>query len=220
MAIAALEVLQADADSELIKDGIGKFLKERSDVREIARLDLTEAVAISRLDKLQERFGAAIDKMAKQKKSKRTISFSEAGRDVVAAVLRDLLDLGASLYRPFHIEELHEMRIAAKRLRYAIELFTACWGEAIAPFGGEIAEMQSFLGEVHDCDVWIDSLGERLERERDSAATDEGDYQTAAWLLSEFVKKRTKEYRSALRLWSEWEANHFADRMQSTILAA
>ncbi len=217
VAIAALEGLQTEADMELIKTGIEKFLKERADVRAAARLVLTEAVAISRMNDLQERFGAAIGKAVSLKKSKRAVSFNEAGREVVAAGLQDLLDLGTSLYKPFQIKKLHEMRIAAKRLRYAIELFTACWGKPIAPFAEEIAEMQSFLGEVHDCDVWIESLGERLARQRESATKDEGDYQTAAWLLSEFVRKRTKEYRSALKLWSEWEASHFAERMQSVI---
>jgi CHAD domain-containing protein len=217
VAIVALEELQAGAENELIKAGIGRFLQERSAVRDSARLDLTEAVAISRINDLHERFTAAIDRIASQKKSKRAVSFNEAGAVVIAASLQDLLDLGASLYKPFQIEELHEMRIAAKRLRYAVELFTACWGEKIAPFAVEIAQMQSFLGEVHDCDVWIESLGERLTLEQESATGEESDYQTAAWLLSEFVKRRTKEYRSALKLWSEWEANDFAERMRSVI---
>lgn len=217
VAIVALERLQAEAESELIKQGVGKFIKERSELRDAARLDLTEAIAISRMNTLQEKFSASLDKAISRKKSKRTVSFNEAGHDAVAAGFKDLINLGGSLYRPFNITEQHEMRIAAKRLRYAIELFVACWGASIAPFAEEIAEMQSFLGEAHDCDVWIESLGERLEQERADAATDEGDYQTAAWLLSEFVKKRTREYRSALKLWSEWEANHFADRMLSAI---
>ena len=65
----------------------------------------------------------------------------------------DLLNLGESLYHPFQFKELHKMRIATKRLRYAVELFTACWGESMTPFAEEIAEMQSYLGEAHDCDV-------------------------------------------------------------------
>jgi CHAD domain-containing protein len=109
------------------------------------------------------------------------------------------------------------MRIAAKRLRYAIELFVACWGAKIASFADEIAEMQSFLGEVHDCDIWIEGFGKNLRRGQGNVMTNGSDYQTAAWLLSEFVKKRTKEYRSALKLWSEWEANHFAERMRAMI---
>ncbi len=220
VAIVALEALQAEAETELLKAGVGKLLDERNSLREDARTDLTESLDAHNLEDFQERFTAAVDKVARQKKTKRIVSFNEAGRKVVAASLQDLLDLGASLYAPFNIEELHEMRIAAKRLRYAIELFVACWGKQIAPFADEIAGMQSFLGEVHDCDIWIENLGGRLQNRQESAATNESDYQTAVWLLSEFVKKRTREYRSALKLWSEWESNHFAERMRAAIQAA
>ncbi len=220
VAIVALEALQVDAETELIKEGIGKLLKERSGLRDVARLHLKEALAVGNLNDLQERFTATIGKMARRKKSKRTVSFNEAGRDVVAGSLQDLLDLGASLYEPFKTEELHEMRIAAKRLRYAIELFVACWGAKIASFADEIAEMQSFLGEVHDCDIWIEGFGKNLQRGQESITTNGSDYQTVIWLLSEFVKKRTKEYRSALKLWSEWEANQFAERMRAMIQVA
>jgi CHAD domain-containing protein len=220
VAIVALEALQVEAETEPIKEGIGKLLEERRDSHEVARLDLTEALAAHHLNDLQERFTATIDKAVRRKKSKQTVSFNEAGGDIVADSLQDLLDLGASLYEPFKTEELHEMRIAAKRLRYAIELFVACWGAQIAPFADEVAEMQSFLGEVHDCDIWIESFGKRLGRGKESIVTNGSDYQTVTWLLSEFVKKRTKEYRSALKLWSEWEADHFAERMRAMIQTA
>jgi CHAD domain-containing protein len=220
VAIVALEELHAKAETELIREGIGKLLEERSNLREIARSDLTQALAIGNLNHLQQRFTATIDKVARRKKSKRTVSFNEAGREVVAGSLQDLLGLGTSLYKPFNIQELHEMRIAAKRLRYAIELFVVCWGARIEPFADEIAEMQSFLGEVHDCDIWIESFGKHLGRGQENVTTNGSDYQTGTWLLSEFVKKRTKEYRSALKLWSEWEANHFAERMRAMIQVA
>jgi CHAD domain-containing protein len=220
VAIIALEELKAQAETEPIKIGIEELLKERNDLRETARLDLTEALAIHHLNDLQDQFTAVIDKAARQKKSKRIVTFNEAGREVVARSLQDLLDLGTSLYKPFNIEKQHEMRIAAKRLRYAIELFTACWGETIAPFAEEIANMQTFLGEVHDSDVWIESMSKRLKSVAGNSGINESDYQADIWLLSEFVKKRTKEYRSALKLWSEWQSNKFAERMNAIIQKA
>ncbi len=220
VAILALEQLQAAAEidqiSEPIKEGIEKLLEERRAVRETAQMNLIQTLDADGLGKLHEVFTAALDKSVKKNKQKRFVSFNEAGRKVVAESLRELCDLGASVYEPFNVEKLHEMRIAAKRLRYAVELFTACWGERVAPFAARIADMQSFLGEVHDCDVWLDNLGARL-RQRQNGAADGSQYNAAVWLLSEFVKTRTKNYRAALKLWSEWETTDFTERMQVVI---
>jgi CHAD domain-containing protein len=247
VAILALRQFQSDAETEQVREGIENLLREREDLRAKARLDLSEAIAVSRFEELRERYQAAIDKAIAAPRKKKSngkdagkatstaISFNEIGHEVVGRGWQDLYDLGASLYEPFNIEELHEMRIAGKRLRYAMELFAACWGERITPFAGEVAEMQSFLGEVHDCDVWIESMSERLRnyRRKDDGgkksgsknnsdgdlSTTENDYRAATWLLSEFIKKRTREYRSALKLWSEWETSNFAERMQAMIRA-
>ncbi|HLM00634.1 MAG TPA: CHAD domain-containing protein [Pyrinomonadaceae bacterium] len=227
VAIAALSQLQGEAETDAVREGIGNLLREREALRDAARLDLTEALAVGRFNDLSERFTEAIAKATtgggKKSNGRAAVSFNEAGHKVVARGWQDLYDLGASLYHPFNIEELHEMRIAAKRLRYAIELFAACWGEKIAPFAEEVAEMQSFLGEVHDCDLWIENMSRRLQKDLRGAGSKKGggmsenDYTTATWLLSEFIRKRTKEYRSALRLWSEWKINGFAERMRAMI---
>lgn len=219
VAIVALERLQSEAKDEQVKTGVEKLIAERRATRERAQLDLMEKLAVTAIDDLQTRFTAAIAEATKRKKSARVVSFNEAGRAAVSESLREFCDLSRSLYEPFNIEELHELRIAAKRLRYAIELFTACWGKAIAPFAAEIAEMQSFLGEVHDADVWIDDLSGRL-RAADAKTTESGERQANVWLLSEFVKERTRNYRAALKLWGDWQANDFVERLRAVISAA
>ena len=216
VAIEALEKLQTEVEIASIREGIENLLKERRDLRQTARLDLTETLAAGKLDDLEERFTTAIDRAARRKKHVKFISFNEAGRAAIAAGLEHLFDLGTSVYDPLNAEKLHETRIAAKRLRYAIELFIACWGDEIAPFAEEIAAMQSFLGEIHDGDLWIEDLGARLRHEPKNAA-DESVYQARVWLLSEFAKRRTKDYRAALKLWSEWQTNDFAGRMRAAI---
>lgn len=214
VAIGALEKLQTAAETAPLKSDIGKLIEERRIVREQTQLGLMETIGITKINGLQERFAVAIE-ATQRKKSARVISFNQAGRDVVSKSLQEFLDLSASLYQPFNIEKLHELRISAKCLRYAIELFVACWGEKIAPFAKEIAEMQSFLGEVHDGDIWIADLGEHLRAA--NGATEKGEYQTTVWLLSKFVKERTKNYRAALKLWSEWQENDFVGKMRSVI---
>ena len=220
VAILALEHLQAAAEidqiNEQIKEGIETLLEERRTVRETAQTNLIQTLDADDLAKLQTDFSAALDKAVRKNKQKRGVSFNEAGRGAVTDSLRELCYFGVCVYEPFNVEKLHEMRIAAKRLRYAVELFTACWGERIAPFAIEIAEMQSFLGEVHDCDVWLESLSERLRGRQNGSAVG-SEYKAATWLLSEFIKNRTKNYRAALKLWSEWETTDFTERMRAII---
>jgi CHAD domain-containing protein len=220
VAILALEnlhsVAEMDGIGEQIKEGIETLLEERRRVREKARTNLTKTLADNIIAGLQENFTAALDKAVRKNKRERVVSFNEAGREAVAANLEELCDLGVSVYEPFNIEKLHEMRIAAKRLRYAVELFTACWGTKVEPFAAEIATMQSLLGEVHDCDIWLEDLGGRM-RGRQNIQPSANLHKAVVWLLSEMIKNRTKNYRAALKLWSEWETTNFTERMQATI---
>src|SRR6185437_8327758 len=68
--------------------------------------------------------------------------------------------------RPTGPDELHELRILGKHLRYAIEIFAGCFGppfkEKLYP---AIETMQEFLGELQDARVGI----ERMEALRSMA---------------------------------------------------
>ncbi|HEX6229332.1 MAG TPA: CHAD domain-containing protein [Solirubrobacterales bacterium] len=49
----------------------------------------------------------------------------------------------------------HDMRIAAKRLRYVLEITEACFGEVGVEARRAAKELQGVLGEIHDCDVML-----------------------------------------------------------------
>lgn len=216
VAIVALKKLLTSADTPQIKKGIKALIAERQSVREEKQLDLMTALAVTTLANLQENFGLALDEAIRGTTQAQEMSFGEAGSETVSESLQEFLDLGASLYKPFDVEELHELRIAAKRLRYAIELFTSCWGEVITPYAEQIAEIQSHLGELHDCDVWIENLGKVLIGKK-SDFINEDERQAAVRLMSEFTKRRTKHYRAALKLWNDWQTNGFVGELQTLI---
>jgi CHAD domain-containing protein len=241
VAILALEELKAEAPEEVIA-GIDHLIAERAASREETRAVLAEAISEGTLARLQGEFIYSLERATKAKEraeadtaddadaervsraepADAVPSFYQAGREIIAARLEELQSLGASLYQPFDTEPLHRMRIAAKRLRYAIELFALCWGETLLPFAKDVASMQSHLGQVHDCDEWIDALGERLgaepvERDEDEA---EGDVEVEKekrravfWLLGHFTKVRTKHYCSALERFAKWEENGCATNL-------
>ncbi len=50
----------------------------------------------------------------------------------------------------------HRLRIAVKRLRYTLELFDLSEAFAFEPFVKMLSALQKQLGEMRDCDVWMD----------------------------------------------------------------
>jgi hypothetical protein len=51
------------------------------------------------------------------------------------------------------VKALHDMRIAAKRLRYVLELTSFCFGPYAAKAARRARELQDLIGAIHDCDV-------------------------------------------------------------------
>lgn len=236
VAVLALEELAANAPPE-VKKGIERFIKERVKRRDAARDSLVKEVEDEALAKLQQRFTRALERAAhtakapprnEKKKAKNDegapiraqMNFREAGRRITKARLEELQKLSASLYRPLKAKPLHDMRIAAKRLRYAIELFTPCWKNRTTPFAKEVAALQTSLGELHDCDVWIEDFGAQLVplkheegRVENLPGLNAEERSAAVWLLSHFAKTRTKHFRDALARWHAWEQSDFAARL-------
>ncbi len=60
-------------------------------------------------------------------------------------------------------EPLHDLRIAAKRLRYTLELFRAVFGETGERLIERIKAVQEELGEIHDHDVRIALIEHELQ---------------------------------------------------------
>ena len=56
---------------------------------------------------------------------------------------------------PYEVRGLHNLRIAAKRLRYTLEIFEDVLPPACRAFADELAQVQDELGAVHDSDVMI-----------------------------------------------------------------
>ena len=60
---------------------------------------------------------------------------------------------------------MHDMRIAAKRLRYLLELVGFCFGEVGGEAQARARELQEVLGEIHDCDVMLARIASSTTRE-------------------------------------------------------
>lgn len=54
----------------------------------------------------------------------------------------------------------HDLRIAAKRLRYVLEIVGPCIGEEAKAARDAAKELQSVLGDLHDCDLMLAKVEE------------------------------------------------------------
>jgi len=68
---------------------------------------------------------------------------------------------------PDRVKELHLMRIAAKRLRYAMEVFSPLYVGKLDSILEVIRCAQSSLGEIRDCDIWLTYIPEFVQKEKD-----------------------------------------------------
>jgi CHAD domain-containing protein len=231
VAILALEELQ-DAAPEETANGIAELSDERRVERDAARLALTTVIEENRLARLRLDFNFALERAAdfgrpraKKKTTAAEPSFSEAGREIILARLSELRDLSVCLSRPFKTDALHEMRIAAKRLRYAMELFASCLSEALTEHAREVAELQTSLGDLHDCDVWLEDLGRllrdvRKQKGAHASSTSETSAQklsAAVWLMRYFAKARMKHFGNALTRWHRWETEDFFSQLSASL---
>lgn len=92
---------------------------------------------------------------------------------IVRIRLDEVRSLGGPALDPEAAEAQHDLRIACKRLRYVLELVGSCFGEEADAARKRARELQTVLGEIHDCDMMlpraegIDSLTRLLRTRRE-----------------------------------------------------
>jgi hypothetical protein len=74
---------------------------------------------------------------------------------IIATRLDELHSFAEPVRDPGAVEELHDMRIAAKRLRYVLEMTAPAFGRPAAGAAKAAKKVQDMLGEIHDCDEFV-----------------------------------------------------------------
>ncbi|MGZ5324702.1 MAG: CHAD domain-containing protein [Solirubrobacterales bacterium] len=89
------------------------------------------------------------------KKLDPSASLAENAARIVRVRLRELLDLAPTALRHDEVTAQHDMRIAAKRLRYVLEVTGFCFGAPANTARRRARDLQDILGEMHDCDEML-----------------------------------------------------------------
>jgi CHAD domain-containing protein len=132
-----------------------------------------------------------------------TMALAQAAQRIVAVRVAELYSFVPTALDQRDAKALHDMRIAAKRLRYVLELVGFCLGGAAEEAAGRARELQTLIGNIHDCDVLL----ARLER------MDAKNAKGIARLTTRFREQREELFARFSALWREIEASGLRDRL-------
>jgi hypothetical protein len=160
-------------------------------------------------------------------------------RRIVQVRADEVLQFSPAVLDPANVEALHDMRIAAKRLRYVLELTAPVFGEGALNGAKRAKKLQDLLGEIHDCDESIPRVERHIQRLRledaaalrESAGASASDLDPAAALeapnrlnyrglesLVAYLRARREVlYARFLREWEQLQRDDFAASLREAL---
>lgn len=135
--------------------------------------------------------------------------------------LEEFLSYEFFVDKPERAEELHAMRIAAKRLRYTLEIFAPLDKDKFKTPLKAVREAQELLGGIHDGDVWAQFLPQFIEKERARMVEYMGNARAFSRLavglrrLQEDRQEcRDRQYRAFVRFWKRTQEQAVWERLR------
>ena len=118
------------------------------------------------------------------------------------------------------------MRITAKRLRYLMQALAPLYPDALAEPVQAARLCQTRLGDIHDCDMWIDTLPRFLEEEQARTLAYFGNTAPFEPLRSGILalyhnrqQQRTQNYQEFVTFWEQLQAQGVWGRLRQTLAA-
>jgi CHAD domain-containing protein len=143
---------------------------------------------------------------------------------VISSRLDEFLSFEAFVEQPECKDELHAMRIAAKHLRYTLEVFAPLYQDGLKSMIQLMRRLQDNLGEIHDCDVWIEYLPDFIEKERARTIKHYGNSRAMNRLvpgLQFFLENRKEDrdlrYQEFVTLWQSLRKQQTWDKLRDII---
>lgn len=190
--IEFLEVLRKKPEDRRRASGIDALTEVLRKKRKLAQKKIVRELADF---KIKRRFGG-LDAWLKKGTAG---SFHIQKRALVLKRLERFLELSPYVYRPQSIKELHRLLIAAKKLRYTLEILRPWYGAGMDGYIAASRQVQDLLGDLHEFDVLIGALGAFRKR------PGKGPGDAAVYLMRECAGLRQAVYVKFCRLWKKLE---------------
>lgn len=206
--------MASGAQDAALRAGIRRVrlrLKQKRQVREVAMQCTTRAVLESASLVEMNAWLESIAQSVAADSIPRNALF-QLGYEQVQKRLDEFLFFEVFIFDSSRIEELHRMRIAAKHLRYTLEIFSELYNGK-TDFALDLArQSQQLLGEIHDADVWTMFLPRFMEKEQKRVLNFYGSLSPfnrlkpgLDYLLENRRQERNRLYDCFLNEWKAWK---------------
>jgi CHAD domain-containing protein len=135
---------------------------------------------------------------------------ADAAARIVAVRTAELYAFVPEALGEHAITPMHDMRIAAKRLRYLLELVGFCFRDVGAEAQARARELQEVLGDIHDCDVMLARI----------AASHDSEPAGFDALATRFRQRRLEQFARFATLWESIAASGLRDRLLASTFSS
>ncbi len=176
------------------------------------------------LEKFEKHLKKRIKKMQKKKQttntSKQKDYFSSKINEMIKNYITDITTYRKRIQGSDKKEELHELRIKVKHFRYALEIFSEICSNRFKSFIEPLKNLQTLLGDIHDCDVWEEFLPEFLKKEKEKTIDYFGNSKFftkikpgISYMQKLIPIKKAKLYKEFIIFWNKLEDGGFFNKL-------
>lgn len=224
--IERLEKFYKKLDDPRCKPGVARLILRQRQRRQQLNSPVTSAmgslIESKVIDEMLERFSS----MAARAESVYIFTpvLYQHSFQAITQRLESFLAYDEIVAQPEKVSELHEMRIQAKWLRYTMENFAPLYSNELKPYLQVIRKIQEALGDIHDCDVWLQFLPQFMVEERQRTTDYYGHDRMFKRLIPGILcfqedrrKARGEIYQEFVSAWQKWQNEKVWDDLASAI---
>ncbi len=212
--------VKGDVESILL----AQLQKKRSKLQVVVIKDLEKLETSGIIHDMRTFFisQAAGTRRTKKRSPPYAIPMVAAGR--ISRRLDMMLSYERWVHNPDAVVQHHAMRIAAKKLRYTMEVYGPLYRLGLNKYLVRVKKIQEILGDLHDCDVWIDTVMVILLKERSASPVKNTSKNNQIsrmtgyrHFLAEREKERKRLYNRYVRYWDSLARTGIWDGLRTTL---
>jgi len=208
-----MKKLSKEKSQASLKSGLKQMIMLLQEKRNKLQPGIVLTLNENKKEKILDDIKKILKKLSQAPKKKKEISVYDMAFKQTSKRLKALYSYASFVSQPENTEELHNLRIEAKKLRYTLECFIPASGKKLIGFAHSAHMIQNHLGIMRDFDVWIQTLPlllSNISPGKDLTLSKEHFLRTCG-------KLRDNSYKKFLSFWKKLEKENYREKLLETL---